>query len=257
MPRDRFLQIYWSLHLCDTSITRQDPRNAKVQPLLDLLCPAFANAYTPGEHIAVDESMVSFKGRVSFKQYMRGKPHPFGIKAFVLADSVTGYLHQVRLYFGKDTALMTDSALLQTTRIVLTLASPLADKGYHLYCDRFYTSPELATALTDIGIKLTGTVQVNRRGMPAAFKTAVRPKPPRGSLQAYRSGAVMALQWQDKRAVTMLSTAHSCAQIEVRTRRGQRKMKPAVVQDDNDHMLGVDKLDQLMSYYSFLHKSVK
>ena len=30
---------------------------------------------------------------------------------------------------GKDTALMTDSALLQTTRIVLTLAEPLANQG--------------------------------------------------------------------------------------------------------------------------------
>ena len=33
--------------------------------------------------------------------------------------------------------------------------------------------------------------------------------------------------------------------------------KPQVVVDYNDHMLGVDELDQLASYYSFLHKSVK
>ena len=35
------------------------------------------------------------------------------------------------------------------------------------------------------------------------------------------------------------------------------KTKPEVVHDYNKHMLGVDKLDQLASYYSFLHKSVK
>ncbi len=33
--------------------------------------------------------------------------------------------------------------------------------------------------------------------------------------------------------------------------------KPTVVHDYNQHMLDVDKLDQLCSYYSFLHKSVK
>ena len=33
--------------------------------------------------------------------------------------------------------------------------------------------------------------------------------------------------------------------------------KPVVVVDYNNHMLGVDKLDQLVSYYSFLHKSLK
>lgn len=47
-------------------------------------------------------------------------------------------------------------------------------------------------------------------------------------------------------------TCNSCF-----TRRGQLKQKPSVVADYNEFMLGVDKLDQLMSYYSFLHKSVK
>ena len=41
------------------------------------------------------------------------------------------------------------------------------------------------------------------------------------------------------------------------TRRGELKEKPSVIADYNEFMLGVDKLDQLMSYYSFLHKSVK
>ena len=35
------------------------------------------------------------------------------------------------------------------------------------------------------------------------------------------------------------------------------KLKPLMIVDYNKHMLGVDKLDQLMSYYCFLHKSVK
>ena len=37
----------------------------------------------------------------------------------------------------------------------------------------------------------------------------------------------------------------------------QTKDKPLVVADYNQYMLGVDKLDQLTSYYSFLHRSVK
>ena len=98
MPRDRFLQIFWNLHLCDPNMNSRSPRNAKVQPLLDLLVPVFQSKYVPGQHIAVDESMIGFKGKVSFRQYIRGKPHPFGINAFVHADSKTGYLHNVRIY---------------------------------------------------------------------------------------------------------------------------------------------------------------
>ena len=40
-------------------------------------------------------------------------------------------------------------------------------------------------------------------------------------------------------------------------RSGQVKLKPVVIDDYKQHMLGVDKLDQFASYYSFLHKSVK
>ena len=43
----------------------------------------------------------------------------------------------------------------------------------------------------------------------------------------------------------------------LRCRSGQVKLKPVVVDDYNQHMLGVNKLDQFASYYSFLHKSVR
>ena len=40
-------------------------------------------------------------------------------------------------------------------------------------------------------------------------------------------------------------------------RSSQTKSKPIVIDDYNQHLLGVDKLDQFASYCSFLHKSVK
>ena len=35
------------------------------------------------------------------------------------------------------------------------------------------------------------------------------------------------------------------------------KRKPEVVVEYNKYMLGVDKLEQMGSYYSFLHKTIK
>ena len=254
MSRDRFLQIYWNLHLCDPT-SPPAGRSGKVQPLLDLLCPKFASAFKPGEFVSVDEAMIAFKGRASFRQYVRGKPHPLGIKAFVLADSETGYLLGTRLYFGKETNIMTDPNLLQSTRIVLSLTEPLEGLRHHVVTDRFYTSPELAKALEQRGLPFTGTAQVNRRGMPLAMRSGSKLK--RGEVRAYRAGKMMAMQWQDKRTITMLSTAESCNIIEVRTHRGQIKDKPSVVQVYNNNMMGVDKMDQLSTYYSFLRKSIK
>ena len=108
--RDRFLQIFGALHVGEIdSSTKRD----KVQPFFDL---SFEAVYTPGPQIAIDESVISFKGRVSFRQYLKGKPHPWGMKAFVLSDSKTGYLNRVCLY---ETQLV-DNDLPHTAKVVMT-----------------------------------------------------------------------------------------------------------------------------------------
>ena len=151
---------------------------------------------------------------MSFRQYLKGKPNPWGIKAFVLADSKTGYLNRVRIYYGKETQLL-DSSLPHTVKVVMTLVEPFHHQGYDLYLDRFYSSP-LSTELSKVGITVTGTVQANRRGLPKEV-TAKR-KELRGTVQAARSGKMVALSWLDKRKVLMLSTKHSTVVVQVRMR---------------------------------------
>ena len=153
-PQNRFFQIFGTLHADDIDSTI---RRQKIQPLLDLLCPQFESVYTPGQHIAIDESVISLRERVGFLQYLKGKPNPWSIKAFALADIISGYLYKVRIYFGKDTQLIQPD-LPHTTHVVLTLVKGLHDKGYDLYVDRFYASPLLATHLSKFGITLTGNI---------------------------------------------------------------------------------------------------
>ena len=43
----------------------------------------------PGKNITVDEGLVKFNGRLSFKQYMPMKSDKFGIKVWLLADADT------------------------------------------------------------------------------------------------------------------------------------------------------------------------
>ena len=93
--------------------------------------------------------------------------------------------------------------------------------------------------------------------MPLAVKSTSDRQLQRGEVRAYRDGRAMVLQWRDKRVITILTTSGSCNQVQVQTHRGQQKVKPAVVQLYNNNMLGVDKTDQLASYYAFLRKSVK
>ena len=146
------------LHINDIN---SNTKRAKVQPFLDILSPAFQSSYTPQKAIAVDESMITFKGRVSFLQYLKGKP--WG-KAFVLSDSLTGYMQSVCIYYGKETLFInTDHP--HTTRVVLTVVQLLHNRGHDLYVDRFYSSPLLATELSKVGIMITDTVQCNWKGL--------------------------------------------------------------------------------------------
>ena len=78
------------------------------------------------------------------------------------------------MYFGKETDLVQDPSLLQTTRIVLTLTEPRQDLRHHVITDRFYSSPELAMELERWVLPFTGTVKVNRRGMPLAVLSSER-----------------------------------------------------------------------------------
>lgn len=106
---------------------------------------------TPGDRVAVDESLIAFKGKVSFRVYNKNKPTKFGIKVFVLSACENGYIFDFIPYLGKQ-ELIPKSSLLKITQIVKSLVESVVYKdpsnptrGLNVYTDRYYTSPELAT----------------------------------------------------------------------------------------------------------------
>ena len=151
-PRNRFFQIFGTLHI---GIANGTLKKEKIQPFMDIILPNIRSAYVPNQQVVIDESVIAFKGRVSCLQYLKGKPHFWGIMAYVLADSVTGYLFNVSIYYGRETELVRPE-LPHTSQVVLTLLQGLENKGYDLYLDRFYNSPFLATELSKIGFTVTG-----------------------------------------------------------------------------------------------------
>ena len=113
----------------------------------------------------------------------------------------------------------------------------------------------------------------NRKFLPTKIKKLS--KMSKGSVITFRKKEKMLLAWMDKRIVFMLSTKYSNNMVDIQTRlvvllmfvyvvitfysRGKSRVvkKPEVVAEYNQFMLGVDKIDQMMSYYSFVRKSIK
>lgn len=69
----------------------------KIRPLIDV----FRKRYFAVHNLSVDESLVLFKGRLKFRQYIRTKRARFGIKFYELCTS-EGITLDFLFYCGKD-----------------------------------------------------------------------------------------------------------------------------------------------------------
>ncbi|XP_049527551.1 piggyBac transposable element-derived protein 4-like [Dermacentor silvarum] len=113
----RFQQITRCLHLNDNSkipdkTSPNFDRCYRVRPLMEMLNINFQKEYKPSSYVAVDESMILFKGRSAMKQYMPLKPKiKRGYKVWSIADSQTGYLCKFDLYQGRTERRPTDMGL--------------------------------------------------------------------------------------------------------------------------------------------------
>ena len=90
MPRDRYLHILRFLHFTDNRkvpvMDENSDRLWKIRNLFDILNNKFSILYNPSEHLAADEVIVKFKGRIIFRQYIPKKHKRFRIKIYKLYD---------------------------------------------------------------------------------------------------------------------------------------------------------------------------
>ena len=61
MPRDRFQEIFWMLHVSHSDPCQPAKKINKIKQLLQLLIPKFREHYYPSENLAIDETMVGFR----------------------------------------------------------------------------------------------------------------------------------------------------------------------------------------------------
>ena len=75
---------------------------SKIQPILEKLVERFKLLCELEGDISIDESLLLWKERLSWKQYIPKKRPRFGLKAFVLSEGSTGYVWNVICYARDD-----------------------------------------------------------------------------------------------------------------------------------------------------------
>ena len=91
MSRNCFQLLLKFLHFNDNShmpgLADPSPDKLfKLRPLLDHIFEKFQEAYVPSRNISIDVSLLLWKGRLSFEQYIPLKRARFEVKSFMLCE---------------------------------------------------------------------------------------------------------------------------------------------------------------------------
>ena len=238
MKRDRYWHILRFLHFTDN---RNDTQNAdenfgrlwKMRNIFEIIDRTFSKFYNPTEHLAVDEVVVLFKGRVVFRHCMPNKGKGFGMKIYKLCDS-NGYTYDLKVDLRKDRQ-STAQRSMAAHAIVTELTRKVEGRGHKLYLDSFFSSPALFDDLTKKKINCCGTVQPNRRGMPRdleSMKTKLKP----GDIKVRTRGDLTAILWRDRKDVHMLTNIHAAPAEGNFRNEGGKAVTPLIVADYEHHM---------------------
>ena len=254
ISRHRYGQILRFLHFADNNNPNEQDRLWKIRNVFQDFVHKFTKFYNPLQKLVIDESLVLFKGKVKFTQYIPSKRHRFGIKLFVLCDCETGIVLDIIVYTASDVVIPKDPVHGVSGAVVKKLLDKHLDKGHILYTDNWYTSPNLSAYLYHRKTGTCGTVKKNRKNFPVFENIA------KGTCSLKKSNNLLAVKWNDKRDVHMITTEHAGAMINSGKndyRTNEPLKKPDCVIDYNVNMRLVDKSDMQISAVECVRKSIK
>lgn len=258
MPRDRYAEILRFIRFSNPHEVVQGDKSARMKGI-DQEVENLCSQWKPDAALSLDESLLLYKGRLHFKQFIRIKRSRFGIKIFIMTD-VKGYMIAYVTYYGRDTDLATnedieDLSMSEKVVVVLLSRAQMLDKGYVVTLDNWYCSIRLAKYLWRRTTGLRGTCRT-ARGIP----NELQQKRMHPISSAYmRKGEVLAIRFCDKKDVFLLSTVDAAGEIEKQRvlPGGQRIVydKPSAIDNYNHEMIGVDLCDQLISSISCVRRT--
>ncbi|XP_039763769.1 piggyBac transposable element-derived protein 4-like [Pararge aegeria] len=215
----------------------------KVRSVIDYFNNKMIECYYPAAQLSLDESMVLWRGRLSFRQFIKNKRHKYGIKLYMLTEP-DGLILKFRVYAGaKDTDVTGKE---HAEKVVMELLREKLNSGHELYMDNYYNSFGLAKKLLDHNTYCTGTLRKDLKDNPHEL---MKKKIKKGeNCSMFRDGVHVGV-WKDKRVVTYITTQYEDKMVQVQNKRGHVTQKPEAISKYNDYMSGVDRQDQLLAYY--------
>ena len=253
MSRDRFLQILKFLRFNKSSEFIKGEPWSRLNSFTNCIRQKFRELVDPKMNVAIDESLMPFKGKLHIKRYIPNKRSRFGVKIFVLASSspeLRGYTSDFILDYGKDDFKIPQCSLKISERIIVKLLddNKLLNSGCQVITDNWYNSRNLADYLFENKTYLLGTINP-KRGLPKILQ--------KKNLKLYdsafaRSKHVLISKWRAKsnKCVHVISTKYTARKFHKKQKYYKGKkisfLKPHVIEKYNQYMGSVDQIDQML-----------
>ena len=101
---------------------------------------------------------------------------------------------------------------------------------------------------------ITGTLRADqKRNQTQVVGKRLR----KGEMVFMSLGDISVSKWKDKRGVYVISNAHVPALMDSVNRHGKSKWKPSIIHIYNNHMLGISRSNQMLSYHSALWETIR
>lgn len=196
--------------------------------------------------------MVKFKGRLKFRQYIQNKPVKFGIKCFLLCNSITGYCYDIIVYTGKNT-VKKRQGFNMTETIVLEMIEPYLNSYRVLYVDNFYNTIKLSNTLLTAKTGLVGTLRKNRTHSTEKIKFPKRDQI-KICMNTYNNLCMIHCTDRNKFIVT---TNTSFPETTQTNKNDKVKSSLTTIQEYTRYSKGVDLCNQQTTLFRYNHASRK
>ena len=93
------------LRFDDKILRNKNTSRGRLDPIRNVWTKFIQNSqkhFTPDQNVTIDEMMIPFRGRCSFKMYLPAKPCKYGLKIFALVDLDSKYFYNGEIYQGNN-----------------------------------------------------------------------------------------------------------------------------------------------------------
>ena len=249
MSRNIFTEIQKYLHFDNRATRAHRQATDKLAAFRDfwmLFQAQLPKYYIPGTDSCVDEQLVAFRGRCSFKQDIPSKPAKYGLKRWWCCDAQTSYPLKGDIYLGRQPGEQREIG--QGARVVKELVGHWYRSGRNITADNFFSSIPLDEELLQKGLTYVCTIRSNKPEIPDEMRPA-KNKDQHSSIFGFKTKVTLVSYVpRQNKAVLAISTMHHDDNVE-----GDNQ-KPEIILHYNDTKSGVDNLDHLATLYTSRRK---